>query len=151
MRILDDTFPLLVAIGPKKYDQEAVDLMSRAYEPYFKRNERYALISVAPRDASMPGPKERKLITDWTNSARVRDCSARLCIGSATVVPNTLARGALTALLWFWTPPSPLQPVATVDEALDYCLGRLRAEGLPLRAGEQAVRKLVREQLRDIL
>jgi hypothetical protein len=151
LRIYDDTFPLLVGIGPKRFNEETVRQMGEAYEPYFKRGERYTVLNVTPRDAVLPDAKSRKLITDWVNSPRVRDCTGRLCIGSATVVPNTVQRGALTALLWFWTPPSPLRPVGSVNEGLDYCFELLRQEGLKLPREDAAVRLLVGERLRDVV
>ena len=78
MKVYGDTFPLLVAVGPQHFDEAAMKEMAAAYEPYFARNERYTVLNVSPRGASNPGAKERKLITDWVNSPRVRDCSKRL-------------------------------------------------------------------------
>ena len=150
LRIYDDTFPLLVGVGPKRFDEESVREMADAYEPYFRGAERYAVLTATPRDAVLPDARARRLMTDWLNSPRVRDCTRRLCVGTATIVPSTVTRGALTALLWFWTPGSPLKPVATVDEGLDYCFERMRIERVKL-SDEAAVRKLVGERLRDIV
>jgi len=149
--IFDDTFPLLVAVGPQRFDVESVREMAASYEPYFERNQRYVVLNVTPRGAAVPDANGRKLVIDWVNSPRVKDCSARLCLGTATVVEGALSRGALTAMLWFWTPPSPLKPVATINEGLDYCFDRLRSEHLQPSAGEAAVRKLVQGRLRGIV
>ena len=151
LKLYGDTFPLLVAISPERYDTASIRQMSDAFEPFFARSQRYAVITASPRTAPTPGPAERKLITDWTNSPRVRDATSRLCIGRAVIVPGTLARGALPAMLWIWTPPSPLKPVGTIDEALDHCLSVMKKADLSLPMGEGALRKLVFERLKHVV
>lgn len=151
MKIYGETFPVLVAVGPWRYDEESMQAMSLAYEPYFEQDLPYALLSVSPRDAAPTGAKERRVIADWANSPRVRERSGKLCAGSAVLVPSALARGAFTALLWFWTPPSPLRPVGTIDEGLDYCFERLAAKHIPLRASPESIRRDVKAFLHNVV
>lgn len=132
MRLLSECFPLLIGIGPMRYDAEAVARMAEAFDPFHQRGERYAFISIQPQGSVAPGPSERKLIMDWVGSPSVRIHAAQLCVGSAAVVDSALMRGALTALLWIWKPPFPVEPVATPVRGIDYCLDRLAACGVSL-------------------
>jgi hypothetical protein len=132
MRLLSECFPLLVGIAPSRYDADAIRRMSEAFEPYFVRGERYAYVSIQLPDASHPGAVERKLLMDWVELPRVREHAAALCVGAAAVVDGTLMRGALTALLWFWKPPFPLETMRTSEEGISFCLNRLVAAKLVL-------------------
>ena len=134
MRVLGDTFPLLVAVGPRRYDVESVKRMADAFEVYFQRGERYAVISIQPEDSITPGAAERRLMLDWLESPRVRRYAGTLCVGAATIMEGALMRGAFTAVLWFWRPPFPMETVATVERAVDYCVERLRASGVSVPA-----------------
>ena len=134
MRVFGECFPVLVNVAPRRYDAAAVRGWSDAFEQYFQRGERYAVISIQPEGSVTPGAAERKLMLDWLESPRVRRCSGELCVGAATIVHGRLMRGALTAVLWFWRPPFPMETVATVAEAVDYSVERLRAAGVRLSA-----------------
>ena len=90
-----------------------------------------------------PGANERKLLADWVRSPRVREQSGRLCVAAATTVNGSVMRGALTAIMWFWTPPFTLKVVASASQGIDFCLAQLTAakiqllltpEGLKMRA-----------------
>lgn len=134
MRVFADTFPLLVAVAPRRWDAEAVKRMSDAFDVYFQRGERYAVISIQPDDSITPGPTERRLVLDWLESPRVRRYAGELCVGAATIMHGALMRGAFTAVLWFWKPPFPMETVPTVARAVDYCVERLRAAGVKVPA-----------------
>lgn len=149
MEYFEGSWPLLVCLGPKVYDRAAVELMQSSFERYFLRADRYALVTVSPRGSTPPGAHERKAIAEWANSPRVREFSKRLCVGSASVVENALMRGALTAMMWIWTPASPHKAVSTVDEAIDYTLDKLNTAQVPLPRGGQALRVEVHSWLRD--
>lgn len=125
--------------GPPQRDSSR-RLTSPGFERYFARGERYALITGSPRD-SVIAARERKLITDWTNSPGVRERSRELCVGSATIVPSALSRGALTAMLWVCKPTSPHLAAADGDEALDFTLAKLEEARLPLAASPSIVRR----------
>lgn len=136
----DSLWPLLITIGPDVWTERSVTEMAEGFERYFGRGERYALITASPRDAVMAA-KERKLVTDWTNTARVRDRSRELCVGSATITHSALARGALTAMMWIWKPAAPHLAVADTDEAMDYALAQLAAAGIALELSPNVMRR----------
>lgn len=134
MRVFGESFPLLVAVGPRRYDAAAVQRMADAFEEYFQRGERYAVISIQPKDSITPGAAERRLVLDWLESPRVRRHAGELCVGAATIIEGAVMRGAFTAVLWFWMPPFPMETVATVEGAVDYCVERLRAARVQIPA-----------------
>ncbi|MDQ3031593.1 MAG: hypothetical protein M3Y87_04190 [Myxococcota bacterium] len=124
--------------------------MTDGYEQLFARRERYSLISAAPSDADSMGARERKQIADWANTPRVRSVSRELCVGSATIVGNALARGALTAILWLWKPASPHEVFTASDDAVEWCLAQLERERVPLPLGAAAMRTQTRTLLRAL-
>jgi len=136
----DNLWPLLITMGPATWTERNVAEMAEGFERYFLRGERYALISASPRDSVMAA-RERKLVTDWTNTARVRDRSRELCVGSATIVRSALARGALTAMMWIWKPASPHLAVANTEEALDFTLAQLAAASISLELSPNLMRR----------
>lgn len=135
---VDDAFPLIVSVGPLRYDPKSLARMRAGYEKYFARRERYAVITVNPKGAESPGAKERKLIAEWAGSERVRSSAAELCVGSATLARGAIERGALTAIFWLWRPSCPYHVTSSNDEALDWCIGKLSDAGLSLPGGARA-------------
>ena len=146
MRFVDTTFPLIITIGSNAYDQAEFDSMTAGFEKYFQRGERYALITYSPDAPTMPDARYRKLVADWANSPRVRELSARLCVGSATVVHSPIMRGALTAILWLWTPPSPHRAVATPQEGVEWCLDRLLLSGISINCTRDHMQAKLRRE-----
>lgn len=138
VEFVEDFFPLLLAIGPETWTAATVSDMAASYERYFRRGERYALISGGGGAISA---RERGAIGKWADSPRVREKSRELCVGSATITKSALARGALTALLWIWKPASPHQIAATPEEAVDWCLVRLAEAKLALPRSTEIVRR----------
>ena len=136
----DSLWPLLITMGPDIWTEQNVTEMADGFERYFARGERYALITASPRDSVMAA-RERKRVTDWSNTARVRDRSGELCVGSATIVRSALARGALTAIMWIWKPASPHLAVADTNEAMDYALAQLAAAGIALELSPKVMRR----------
>jgi hypothetical protein len=136
----DSLWPLLITMGPQSWTERNVAEMAEGFDRYFSRGERYALISASPRDSVMAA-KERKLVTDWSNTPRVRDRSRELCVGSATIARSALARGALTAIMWIWKPAAPHLAVANTDEAVDYALAQLAAAGIALELSPTVMRR----------
>jgi hypothetical protein len=139
-RFVDEYFPLLVGMSPRHMDEASVQSLIDGFEEYFRRGERYAFIAHTT-GFDVPGARERKRLAEWSNSPEVRKLSSKLCVGSAVVVPNTLTRGALTAILWLWNPPLPLTSVATLELGCEWCFDRLDATGLVLPASRFEVRK----------
>jgi hypothetical protein len=147
MRLLADTFPLLVGVGPKRYDEAGVRERAAAFEPHFQAGKRYAFVCVQPAGTATPGAHERKLILDWADSPRVRRYAKELCVSAATVVDGAVLRGALTAILWFWRPPFPMKAVATPQLGMDYCLDQLTRAGVSLPVSSEALRARAEAQL----
>lgn len=135
---IEDFFPLILALGPAKWTEATVSHMAVAYEGYFRRGERYALISGGGGDISA---RERRALGQWADSPRVREMSRELCVGSATITRSAIARGALTALLWVWKPASPHHVSATSADAVDWCLQRMSDTQLRLPAPRDVVRR----------
>ena len=146
MEFVEDFFPLLLAIGPATWTEATVSDMGAQYERYFRRGERYALVSGGGGTISA---RERGAIGKWADSPRVRQKSRELCVGSATITRSALARGALTALLWIWKPASPHHIAATPEEAVDWCLLRLAEAKLALPAPSERVRREAIRRLTD--
>lgn len=144
MQFIEDYLPLLVVIGPPNgYDPSIIERMNDAYERLWKQGKRYSLLSYTPRKAAQTGAHGRKLIAEWANRPRVRAMSKELCVGSATVVQSALERGAITALLWLWTPASPHHLAASAEDGLDYCIRQLEAAELPLGMPAAELRRTV--------
>ncbi len=149
-RFIEDDLPLLIAIAPPSgSDEAAIREMNDVYERLWARDIRYAVISHTPNTASPTSAAGRKLITEWANRPRVRKMSRDYCVASSTIVENAMARGALTAILWLWTPPAPHKVVSTPDEALDWCLDHITRAGLKLPSPEPELRRRVLKTLRD--
>jgi len=123
--------------------------MAEGFERYFARGDRYAVLAVTPRNAPAPGPRERRLIAEWADHPRVRDFSKRLCVGSASVVTNPLARAALSVIMGIWKPPAPFEIAPTPAKGLDWCLERIQAERLVLSKPVDLVRYEMRKLLDD--
>ncbi len=131
------------------FDEESIREMDAEYERLWARREKYAVISHSPKNAQATGARGRKLIADWANRPRVRDMSKAYCIGSATTVENTIARGALTAVLWLWTPAAPHQVASTPEEAVDWCIAQLGKTGVPIPEAKETFRAKVLDTLRQ--
>jgi hypothetical protein len=140
---------ILMRVALKPMFQAAKTISSGSDPPRFARGERYALISASPRDAVF-GAKHRKQVADWSNSSRVRQKSAELCIGSATLARDALSRGALTAVLWLFKPASPHEVVATPEEGVDWCIAKLRAAGVALPRSAAGLRAAALTHLASI-
>ena len=72
MRFIDDAFPILVAMSGSGFDEDEMRAMVDGVEAYFRRNARFAVLSVSPGDFVRMGARERKILSDWVNGPRVR-------------------------------------------------------------------------------
>ncbi len=151
MLFIEDAFPLLVIVGARRFDEAETRSMADGFQRYFVRGQRYAVLSASPRDAELPGATARKMVTDWLRRDDVQKSTRALCVGAASVNENAVTRGALTALMWVWTPPMPVRPVRSIDEGLDYCLSRLEAAALALPRPADEVRRATLARLQKVL
>jgi hypothetical protein len=140
LRFFVESFPLIVTVSAPVWDAAEVRALIDGFEPYFRGDERYAVLAVPTPGAPAPGHAERKLLGAWTSHPRVREAIKRLCVGSATVVPSALERAALSIIWAFGKPPCPSEAVPTVERGLDFCLRRMREEGLKLTKPPDLVR-----------
>jgi hypothetical protein len=150
VQFIDDFFPLVVCVSPSRYDDVEMRRMFDGFRRYFERGERYALITHNPRDGEAASARARKAIVDWANLPDVRRQSAKLCVGSATVVANPLARGAMTAMLWLWKPANPHHMTATTEEAVDWAIQQLVDAQIALPQPRERLRESVLARLRRI-
>lgn len=132
MRFLVDCFPLIVTVSAPVWDAAEVQALIDGFEPYFRGQQRYAVMSVSSPNAPAPGHAERKQISAWTSHPRVRDAIKRLCVGAATVVPSAIERAALSIIWALGKPPCPSEAVPTVERGIDFCLERMRVESLAM-------------------
>lgn len=79
--------------------------------------------------------KQRKMQADWL--ATHREALKRYSLGSAFVIPSTLLRGALTAILWLQPLHAPYVVVSTLEEAETWVAARLREAGLSAPKGSK--------------
>jgi hypothetical protein len=148
--IIEDDLPLLIVISPARgYDADSIGELNAECERIWKRGDRYAMISRTPKGGSATGPRGRKLIADWANRPRVRQMSKELCVGTATIVEGAIARGALTALLWVWTPAAPHHVASTIEDAVDWSLRAIERAGLTLPRPRAEVRQRAITTLRN--
>lgn len=113
-------------------DYEAA-LARMARELTKARSERrmMAFVSVGTSDSNMT-PKQRQRSTAWLKE---QDALLRAaCIGQAVVVPGTIQRGVLTAILWMGAYPVPIRACATEEEA-DRWIRSLLQTGRPSVSG----------------
>jgi hypothetical protein len=137
---IDECLPILAIVQTSADEDGEYRDLTTGFEKYFQRGQRYALLSTKRPGIPAMGAKLRRRIADWANSPRIRTFSKELCVGAASLVDDALSRGALAALLWFWTPPTPLKPVANDAEGIDYCLRRLRDERVALPRGAAEIK-----------
>jgi hypothetical protein len=150
MEFIDNWFPLIVIIRQGSFDAVEVDQMAAGFERYFRRAEPYTVLSVARLGAHSPDARARLRIAQWASSPRVRQFSKLLCAGTATVITFPWERRALTALFWLWTPASPHESVANVNDGVEYCLKRLGDRGVGLPRDRETFRIDVRRMLRGL-
>jgi len=130
VRFIDDYFPLIVTVSANKMDAAEVQSTSEGFEKYFARGERYAVLNTTPRDFEIPDAAARMLIAQWVNHPRVRDYTKRLCVGAASVNRSMLYRVAFNVVMAFQKPATRMECFATLEQGLDFCLSRLKAERL---------------------
>jgi len=145
---IEDAMPLIISVMPREISGRVVDQLATGFERFFEKGERYALISCSMRGSAGMLAKERRLVADWANQPRVREQSARYCVGSATLVESAIERAALTAIMWFWTPASPHRAAASPTEAIDFCLERLGAAGLTCPMPHAKLVRPIEERIR---
>jgi hypothetical protein len=147
LRFIDDYFPLIVAVSANKMDAAEVQALSDGFEKYFARGERYTLLHTTPGDFQIPDHAARLLVAQWLNHPRVRDYTKRLCIGAASVNRSMLYRVAFNVVMAFQKPVTQVECFGSVEQGLDFCLSRLKAERLSTAKPLDLIRYEVMQQL----
>lgn len=89
-------------------------------------------------NGAQPGVTVLRLTDVWTATQRksMKDLEdetlgkmKHVPLGVAMVLPNRLARGAITAYYWIMVPPYPVKTVAQATDAYDFAAERLREGG----------------------
>jgi hypothetical protein len=150
MRFIDQHFPLIVTLSGQQIDAGEMQALSEGFEKYFARGERYAVLNLTPPDFRVPDHAGREQMARWVNHPRVRDFTKRLCVGGVSVNGSVLYRVAFNVVVAFQKPAAPLHCVATLDQALEYCFGRIRAERLPTPKPLDMMRYELIEQLKPL-
>jgi len=138
MKIDDSAWPLVVATMPTTAGHDTLDVLERYFSACFARGERFVLIVDTRPLSKIPDALWRKRIVDWMNDPAFKRQNGRLNVGSATIVSSTAVRAALTALGWLWKAPSPQYYATGMSDATDWCIGQLRAAGVPITPALEA-------------
>lgn len=103
--------------------EQALDRMASELEQAKASRRRIAFVSIGAADSSM-SPKQRRRSSEWLeqNAALLRAA----CVGQAVVVPGTMQRGVLTAILWMGEYPVPMRACASEAEADTFVRSMLR-------------------------
>ncbi|UJR79984.1 hypothetical protein [Sandaracinus amylolyticus] len=141
----ENRFPLVTLRCPSAFDLRAAEALQSGLERLFARRQKFVLVCDIRPVSRVPDAVVRKRLADVMNLPRVREGQSQFQVGSANVVDSAPLRAALTALLWLWTPPTPMGTFAGVAEAERWAIERLRAAGVDvppsLLAGEPPARR----------
>jgi hypothetical protein len=150
MQFIDQHFPLIVTLSGKEIDAGEVQALSDGFEKYFARGERYTVLNLTPPDFRVPDHAGREMMSKWVNHPRVRDFTKRLCVGGVSVNGSVLYRVAFNVVVAFQKPAAPIHCVGSLEQALDYCFDRMRAERLPTPKALDMMRYEVTDQLKRV-
>lgn len=147
VRILTASWPVVILALPPAMNEDTMRELVRQMEALYARRQRYALITDTRRLVSVPGAKERKLLTDWLTRPDQIENQRTWNVGSSTIVPNALLRGALQAIYWVWTAPNPQHVAGHLDDAWRFCIDALTKQGVPLPAPSVELRRTADREL----
>jgi len=133
---------MVLLVCPRAFDASWVAQLDSGFRDVFARRTPFALVTDTTAVASMPGPLERKALTDWASRPDQLALQKELNVGSSTVVKSALMRGGLQALYWFWTPASPQHAARDFDEAWAWCLAKLDERRVALPHPPRELRRL---------
>lgn len=120
-------WPLFVTVMPREAGIDDLRTYFASVTRLYERRERFATLVETSDVRSIPGAAERRFIADYQNATI--DDIRRYNVFTATVVPSTLVRGAMTALNWLFKPPNEQITVGGFSEGLSVCVDKLRADG----------------------
>ncbi|AKF07426.1 hypothetical protein [Sandaracinus amylolyticus] len=144
----ESRFPLVVLRCPTAFDVRGAEALQSGLERLFARRQKFVLVCDIRPVSRVPDAVVRKRLADVMNLPQVREGQAQYQLGSANVVDSAPLRAALTALLWLWTPPTPMATFAGTDEAVRWSIERLRAAGVEIPASLRELEAPVRRAAR---
>lgn len=125
-----DVWPVVIIEAPPNSTYESIEFFCARYSELFKRRERFATIQDMTRMKGLLDAKSRKKLGDWTKESEEE--IMRWHVASATIVESALIRGIVTAVHWFAKPTTPQMMTGSMREGMDYVVGHLRREGVPI-------------------
>jgi hypothetical protein len=129
LKLFVDRWPLVVLVladGASKQEyMDVLDAMSRQVESLHMP---FVTVTDMRRVHSMPPADTRKQIADWMQT----HAKTTRAVGAVVIVDNPIMRGALTALYWLFTPPTPQAAVKDWREAHAWALEQLRKNHVPV-------------------
>jgi hypothetical protein len=127
IRIDESRSPLIIVTFPvSTNDAEFDDYLERMQRRLALRKK--SVVIMDARVVTQSHATQRAKQAEWlkTNRELLRLYSC----GTAFVIRSAIVRGGLTAILWVAPIPSPHTVVATIEEAEQWALARLRADGV---------------------
>lgn len=122
-------FPFVfIRFAPENAMDDEVRWLIGEQRKMFERRQRFVMLVDASRPTAS-SPVQRRMYTNWMKESE--PLSERYCAGMAIVIANPVMRGALQAVLWFFTPPVPVATFGTLREAAAHTAGWMRAEQMP--------------------
>lgn len=127
-----DHWPIAIIECPERFSDDAVVYLAACFQHIFARGEKFAVLVDTARLRQVPGAHWRQELATWLNDPGLRARATRHNVGAAIVIDSEPVRGALTALHWLWTPPTPQVYPADMRGAAEWCIERLRASGVAI-------------------
>jgi hypothetical protein len=133
-----DYWPIVVLTAGDNPSDAEYEAMFADWEKVYTRRERFVSLVDAREAKSMVPAKQRAKLAAWARE--IEPLTAEFLLGSAKVIVNPLARGAMTAVQWLHKPKAPELICATMLEACDFCIARLDEARIPLTPAIRAYR-----------
>jgi hypothetical protein len=130
MKVNESMWPIVVFTLGETTTDDDWRRMFATYDEIYTRRQLFHAITDGMSIKSFPTSAQRRLIADLSREHESR--SRRWCVGGATVLPNAVARGVVTALTWLAPPVYKLTYHATFADAHDEAVRTLEARGVAL-------------------
>jgi hypothetical protein len=131
-------FPVVIITMGEELLSDDLQRMKAAFQTIFARRKKYVCITDVRGIKKLPDAKGRQEVADWWKTLAPDQRIWNL--GNASVVASAPVRGALTALSWLFTSPTPQVYVADMSAALEWADERLRQADLELPRSVEALR-----------
>src|SRR5688572_16754140 len=118
LHVSDEDFPFVISVMPTAPDEMFFKSYFVKQRELLARGTRWLHLVDIRQVTRLPDARARAVVSAET--AALNDLSARLNVGTATVIASPLVRGILTAIHWLSPPPHPFLNVATVDDGLTF-------------------------------